>query len=527
MKKILALLILIPSISNAYNLIFNPFTGKLDYVGISTTSLAVNAILNQSTLQSGATFYVSSGTVVNALNLYGDFKINAAGTDFVSYSTTTAKLRLINGATTLATSLPLLLWNNNSIVGRFTGIGFAVGASSTPLAYWYLDNQNNRLTMADGSGNVACYFDTLTLNLVCNYGITASTGTFGDASSTSFGNNSYVVINSSGSSQNLTLNVNGIPSGGLQNKVGAFTINDTIATNSPAPLEVIYDSTTDPQNGTGLFEIWEDNINHNDPLFWIHNASNQSNPYMRVDDAAPDSELVCTSTDNAHGLGKWEPASIAFQGVDLQINDRAYDNNGFETLAYWHPLHLAATDTLMPGLYINPQNSAANVAVVPSSDTAGVTFFTLNSHTVGLTGPKNNTASYTFGLPDTVGAAGDVLYNSGNRGGNFNVRQMKWTAAGSTGYTLMYQAAAAPIWTNTVTSSATFTAGIQTSTVTLNSVTFTTLGSAATNGSSQYCSDCTVTTPATCTTNLLASCVCAASGTGAFARRINGTWYCN
>lgn len=47
------------------------------------------------------------------------------------------------------------------------------------------------------------------------------------------------------------------------------------------------------------------------------------------------------------------------------------------------------------------------------------------------------------------------------------------------------------------------------------------------NGTFEYCSDCTVTTPATCTANLLASCVCAGSGTGAFAKRLNGTWYCN
>ncbi len=56
--------------------------------------------------------------------------------------------------------------------------------------------------------------------------------------------------------------------------------------------------------------------------------------------------------------------------------------------------------------------------------------------------------------------------------------------------------------------------------------TFSTLGAPA-NGTIRYCSDCTVTTPATCTANLLASCVCAASGNGAFAKRINGSWYCN
>lgn len=54
---------------------------------------------------------------------------------------------------------------------------------------------------------------------------------------------------------------------------------------------------------------------------------------------------------------------------------------------------------------------------------------------------------------------------------------------------------------------------------------FANLGNPA-NGTYRYCSDCTVTTPATCTANSLASCVCASGGNGAFAKRLNGTWYC-
>lgn len=46
-----------------------------------------------------------------------------------------------------------------------------------------------------------------------------------------------------------------------------------------------------------------------------------------------------------------------------------------------------------------------------------------------------------------------------------------------------------------------------------------------TNGTIMYCSDCTETTPATCPVTQ-ASCICAGSGTGAFARRINSAWYC-
>lgn len=68
---------------------------------------------------------------------------------------------------------------------------------------------------------------------------------------------------------------------------------------------------------------------------------------------------------------------------------------------------------------------------------------------------------------------------------------------------------------------------VTTTTVTVLGVTFSTLGTSAPNGTYQYCSDCTTTTPATCTANLLSSCVCAGSGSGAFAKRLNGAWYCN
>lgn len=58
----------------------------------------------------------------------------------------------------------------------------------------------------------------------------------------------------------------------------------------------------------------------------------------------------------------------------------------------------------------------------------------------------------------------------------------------------------------------------------LPSVVFAGLGTPA-NGSEVYCSDCTVTTAASCPTTQ-ASCVCANTGTGAFARRAAGAWYC-
>ncbi|WP_158941443.1 hypothetical protein [Granulicella sp. S190] len=47
------------------------------------------------------------------------------------------------------------------------------------------------------------------------------------------------------------------------------------------------------------------------------------------------------------------------------------------------------------------------------------------------------------------------------------------------------------------------------------------------NGSLTYCKDCTVTTPASCSTANPSGCVCSGGGTGDFAKRVNGTWLCN
>jgi hypothetical protein len=48
-----------------------------------------------------------------------------------------------------------------------------------------------------------------------------------------------------------------------------------------------------------------------------------------------------------------------------------------------------------------------------------------------------------------------------------------------------------------------------------------------TDGTFTYCADCTVTTPSSCSTANPSACACSGSGTGAFARRINGAWLCN
>jgi hypothetical protein len=47
------------------------------------------------------------------------------------------------------------------------------------------------------------------------------------------------------------------------------------------------------------------------------------------------------------------------------------------------------------------------------------------------------------------------------------------------------------------------------------------------DGTFTYCADCTVATPSSCSTANPSACVCSGGGTGAFAKRVNGAWFCN
>lgn len=274
---------------------------------------------------------------------------------------------------------------------------------------------------ASGSGS-SVYPATATASFP--FGYSASTATVGNATSTTFGNASYATINSSGSSQNLTININGQPSGGVQNKVGGVTINALGPGGPPIDMLVLYSSYTSAQGGSAMLSLWQDNPLRNDPMIWLHRVNFDSSPEMRWDGPSPNMEMVMNSgLNNAIGEGKWEPFAIANGSRHMQCgNNRANDNSTFENLCELYPLYSA---TEMPGVYYHAQSLANDSGILSSSDTASANFFSLNAHTVGITGPQNPSASYTFGLPDTVGAAGEFWYNSGNRGGNFNVRQLK------------------------------------------------------------------------------------------------------
>lgn len=253
------------------------------------------------------------------------------------------------------------------------------------------------------------------------------------------GSANAVVVTSTGTGTPLKITSNGIPSGGLQNRTGgALNIKMT----SVAEGMVIQSSVTDAQQGSSMLVLWQDATGYNDPLIWIHNADNASNPFLRADDPAPDMELVNTSTDNAHGLGKWEPMAIAYQGVNLQINSRAYDNSTFENVAYWTPLSQGGGLTLAPVLLGVSGNTSPNA-------TQAIMWTSTNNHTVGLMGPQATTASWNFTLPSTPNNQGQVMYQATN-GPN---RTWEFTTGGVTGNVLQYNSGAAPTWVSSGTSS--------------------------------------------------------------------------
>lgn len=259
--------------------------------------------------------------------------------------------------------------------------------------------------------------------------IIASSATFGNATDTSYGNNGWVTINSSGTSEALIINVNGKPSGGYQNQLGALTIQSLTIGGPAATDEVITDSTTDPQNGTGLFEIWSNNPLHNDPKIWIHVAGHDSSPEIRDDAYAPNWEMINLSTDNAHGYGKYEPAAIANGGTVLQINSRSYDNSTFENLAFWNRLSAPAIDPNgAPGLYLQAQSLTNDSGNLAQADTSQLCFIGTNASNVCLTGPLAPVGgSYALGLPQIPKSAGQFVIFALNRGNNFSVRQTTWT----------------------------------------------------------------------------------------------------
>lgn len=153
----------------------------------------------------------------------------------------------------------------------------------------------------------------------------------------------------------------------------------------------------------------------------------------------------------------------------------------------------ATSDTSDVGLLGNELRSvraATSLQAGISGTKTGELIFRNASNSFTTTVKGGTTGSdATFTLPATVPAGNDYLLKSSTAG------VMGWTTVTGTGDAVL---ATSP----TITSPQ------------FSAVTFINLGTPA-NGALIYCSNCTIANP------------CAAGGTGAFAKRLNGVWVCN
>lgn len=272
-------------------------------------------------------------------------------------------------------------------------------------------------------------------------GILTSTIAISNNSSSYYGE----VITATGTKNALRVVERGLPDA-IQSIDGG-AVNITVDSNTVAPALVLVSSSPDVQLGSGIFELWQQSPDHNDPQFWIHAVDHNSAGNIRVDSYAPNFEIVNLSTDNVHGFGKWEPFATAYQSARMQAgSSRCYDNSGFDNEAYWEPMSKGG------GLYLSPFDSTgceASAGVGTSSATIGIHWLTLNGHDVGIRGPDNTAASWTFRLPSTFSNGGQVMYQATSSG----ARNWEFTTGGVAGYPLLFQGtSSAPIWSNTFTS---------------------------------------------------------------------------
>lgn len=254
---------------------------------------------------------------------------------------------------------------------------------------------------------------------------------------------------------------------------------------------------------------------------------------------ADGTQSQCLSTDGSKNLG-W--ISAILNQSTLQVGATAYPSYVYAGTSVTAPtasfadwMSIGGSDNVA-GELLNIKGCSGCVNYMGYFNSTGAD----DSNIVTILNGSGSSTLETFGSFDapTGGLAGEAVISSSLNGGGFG----KIWFTNETGRLANIGTSGLQLYTglnsgsfNITTSSATATGSsglrvtgiVNLSSATYSGFTFAQLGAAATNGTLLYCSDCTVATPATCTANLLSSCVCAASGSGAFAKRLNGTWYCN
>lgn len=453
------------------------------------------------TLQTGATFYVSSATVAGPI-----YQRGTQGTFVHEFESTSppysrnvfASVGELTGGGNYritASTRPAFI-TNPATAGQTVLLIQAPSASVDGSIYYYVDGATPltvgkslvQMTSMTASGIVSLTglpgAGVLAVDSALRITTTTAAGGGGGAAGYwvspatsalnmngfSISGPSSVTISASGAYNALSVSGTGAPAGGLQSDSGGvvnFGRTGGAAVNSD--LLVLQSSVTSAQVGSSMLLLKQNAPTYNDPLFWVIDVSSTSNPVIRLDSHAPDMEVVNLSTDGATGLGKWEPFAMAYQGVNLQVNSRAQNNGTFETVAEWMPLSRGG------GLKIAPVTSAnGNTQTVQGAPVLFVS--TTGAREVGFRAPLNAQASWTWALPSTFANAGQVLYQATDS----SPRNLEFSTGGANGSFLM-KSSSVPVWSDTIPA-ARIAAGSLGATVIASSLSATAVQTAVTAG---------------------------------------------
>lgn len=392
--------------------------------GVSATTIAVSGTISVSSI-------TASSVSITGLNTGQCVQVGTAG--LLTTSGFSCGTGSGSGGSALQVTLSGVQVTSPTTSMNFNTQGFLSGSSGA-TAYLSLnpattDFIHNQTTSQTATLNVTS--GTVSGSMTAGF-VTSNAGVYTSTIAVSNNSNSYygALITSTGTRNALRIVERGIPDNALQSLDGG-ALNITMDTNTVAPAIVIVSSSPDVQQGAGILELWQQSPSHNDPHFWIHATDHNSAGNIRVDSYAPNFEAVNLSTDNAHGLGKFEFGASPYQGATWQmVNSRCWDNSSFERIMYVDPMSQGGN------IYLSPFDSTgcdSGAGYVASSQTIAINWLTLNNHTVGIRGPDNSSASWTFRLPSTFSNGGQILYQATGS----TPRNWEFTTGGTAGSSLL------------------------------------------------------------------------------------------